>query len=195
MARPSPDEVARHLIAWSGGEQSALDHLMPVVYEELHRLARQYMRRERPGHSLQTTALVNETYLRLTDYTRMKWKGREHFLAVSAQVMRRILVEHARRRRQGKRGGGVTRVPLDEAESVAPHRPPDLTALDEALRRLAGVDERKSRVVELRFFGGLSVEETAAALKISAPTVLRDWSTAKAWLYRELNQRTTDEGA
>lgn len=163
--------------------------------DELHRLARQYLRRERPGHSLQTTALVNETYLRLTDYTRMKWKGREHFLAVSAQVMRRILVDHARRRRQGKRGGGVTRVPLDEAESLAPDRPPDLTALDEALQRLAGVDERKSRVVELRFFGGLSVEETAAALNVSAPTVLREWSTAKAWLYRELNQRTTDDGA
>ena len=119
MVTPSPDEVARHLIAWSSGEQSALDHLMPVVYEELHRLARQYMRRERPGHSLQTTALVNETYLRLNDYTRMRWKGREHFFAVSAQVMRRILVEHARRRRQGKRGGAVTRIPLGGRERCA----------------------------------------------------------------------------
>ena len=182
----------RHLVAWSSGEQSALDHLMPVVYGELHRVARQYMRRERPGHSLQTTALVNETYLRLTDYTRMQWKGRAHFFAVSAQVMRRILVEHARRRRQGKCGGGATRIPLDEAESFTPDRPSDLTALDEALKRLAAVDERKSQVVELRFFGGFSAEETAAVLNVSIPTVHRDWSTAKAWLYRELNQQTTN---
>ena len=195
MASPPPDEVAQYLTAWSSGEQSALDHLMPVVYKELHRLARQYMRRERPGHSLQTTALVNETYLRLADYTRMKWKGRAHFFGVSAQVMRRILVEHARRRRQGKRGGAVTRIPLDEAESIAPDRSTDLIELDEALQRLAVIDERKSRVVELRFFGGLSLDDTAAALNVSAPTVLRDWSTAKAWLYRELNQRTIDHGA
>ena len=195
MATLSADEVARHLIAWSSGDQSALDHLMPVVYDELHRLARQYMRRERPGHSLQTTALLNETYLRLTDYTRMRWKSREHFFAVSAQVMRRILIEHARRRRQAKRGGGVTRIPLDQAESLVPDPSSDLVELDDALQRLAAIDERKSRVVELRFFGGLSVEETAAALNVSIPTVLRDWSTAKAWLYRELNQGATEHGA
>jgi RNA polymerase sigma-70 factor, ECF subfamily len=178
-------EVSRLLLAWSNGDQGALEKLTPIVYQELHRLARQYMRRERPGHSLQTTALVNEAYIRLVDYKRMQWQDRAHFFAVSAQVMRRILVEHARRRNL-KRGGGVQHIPLDEASEVGGGRDEDLVALDDALNALARLDPRKVQVVEMRFFGGLSVEETAAVLKVSAVTVMRDWSTAKAWLHREM---------
>jgi RNA polymerase sigma factor (TIGR02999 family) len=159
--------------------------LTPIVYDELHRLARRYMKRERPGHSLQTTALVNEAYMRLVDYTRMEWQDRVHFFAVSAQVMRRILVEHARRHNV-KRGGGVPHVSLDEAALVGGQRAADLVALDDAMNALAQLDPRKAQVVDMRFFGGLSVEETAVVLKVSAATVMRDWSTARAWLYREL---------
>jgi RNA polymerase sigma factor (TIGR02999 family) len=159
--------------------------LTPIVYDELHRLARRYMRRERPGHSLQTTALVNEAYMRLADYKRIEWQDRAHFLAVSAQVMRRILVEHARRHNL-KRGGGVQRVSLEQAAEVGGDRPADLVALDDAMNALARLDRRKMQVVEMRFFGGLSVEETAEVLKVSPVTVKRDWSTAKLWLYREL---------
>src|SRR5271156_5345421 len=179
-------DVSKLLLAWTGGEQSALDKLTPIVYQELHRLARRHMRRERPGHSLQTTALVNEAYLRLVDYKRMQWQNRAHFFAVSAQVMRRILVEHARRRNL-KRGGAVPHVSLDEAAQVGGGRPADLVALDDAMNSLARLDPRKVQVVEMRFFGGLSVEETAEVLKVSTVTVMRDWSTAKAWLYRELS--------
>ena len=173
------------LRAWTDGDASALERLTPIVYEELHRLARSYMRGERPGHSLQTTALVNEAYMRLVGYERMQWQDRAHFLAVSAQVMRRILVEHARRHNL-KRGGGVPHVSLDEAALVGGHRTADLVALDDAMNTLAQLDPRKAQVVEMRFFGGLNVDETADVLKVSPATVMRDWSTAKTWLYREL---------
>jgi len=178
-------DISKLLRAWSDGDQCALARLTPIVYDELHRLARRHMRRERAGHSLQTTALVNEAYMRLVDYKRIDWQGRAHFFAISAQAMRRILVEHARRSNL-KRGGGVQRVSLDEAVEVGGGRHADLVALDDAMNALALVDARKSRVVEMRFFGGLSVEETAEVLKVSAVTVKRDWSTAKLWLYREL---------
>ena len=179
------DDISRLLRAWSSGDQSALERLTPIVYDELHRLARRYMKRERPGHSLQTTALVNEAYVRLVDYKRMHWQDRAHFFAVSAQVMRRILVEHARRHNL-KRGGDVQRVSLEEAAMVGGDRPADLVALDDAMNGLARLDRRKAQVVEMRFFGGLSVEETAEVLKVSPVTVKRDWSTARLWLYREL---------
>ena len=184
---PSPDEdVSALLQAWSEGDQSALDRLTPIVYDELHRLARHYMSGERSAHSLQTTALVNEAYLRLVDYKRMQWQNRAHFFAVSAQLMRRILVDHARRHNL-KRGAGVLHVSLEEAAVIGDDRDEDLVALDDALHALARFDTRKSQVVELRFFGGLSVEETAEVLRISPITVMRDWSTARAWLYREMN--------
>src|ERR1035441_1969565 len=160
-------DISDLLHAWSGGDQNALESLTPVVYDELHRLARRYMRRERPGHSLQTTALVNEAYMRLLDYKRIGWQDRAHFFAISAQLMRRILVEHARRHNL-KRGGGVRHVSLEEAAVVGGDRAADLVALDDAMNALARLDPRKVQVVEMRFFGGLSVEETAEALKVSA---------------------------
>jgi RNA polymerase sigma-70 factor, ECF subfamily len=178
-------DVSQLLRAWSGGDRCALDRLTPVVYDELRRLARRYMRGERAGHSLQTTALVNEAYMRLVDYKRMQWQNRAHFFAVSAQLMRRILVEHARRHNL-KRGAGVQHVSLDEQAVVGSHPAADLVALDDAINELARIDARKAQVVELRFFGGLSVEETAEVLKVSSITVMRDWSSAKAWLYREV---------
>jgi RNA polymerase sigma-70 factor (ECF subfamily) len=178
-------EVSTMLRAWSGGDQTALDRLTPIVYEELRRLAGRFMNGERPGHSLQTTALVHEAYIRLVDYKRMQWQNRAHFFAVSAQLMRRILVEHARQHNL-KRGGGVHHLSFDEAVMVGGGRCGDLVALDDAMNSLARVDPRKVQVVEMRFFGGLSVEETAEVLKVSPVTVMRDWSTAKAWLYREL---------
>jgi RNA polymerase sigma-70 factor, ECF subfamily len=178
-------DVSQLLRAWVGGDRCALDRLTPVVYDELRRLARRYMRGERAGHSLQTTALVNEAYMRLVDYKRMQWQNRAHFFAVSAQLMRRILVEHARRHNL-KRGAGVQHVSLDEQAVVGSHQATDLVALDDAMNELARIDARKAQVVELRFFGGLSVEETAEVLKVSSITVMRDWSSAKAWLYREM---------
>lgn len=181
---PPGGDVSTLLRAWSDGDQRALEKLTPIVYEELHRLARYYMRGERTGHSLQTTALVNEAYLRLTDYKRMRWQNRAHFFAVSAQLMRRILVDHARYHNV-KRGAGVRHVSLEET-AVVGERDEDLVVLDEALQALARFDSRKAQVVELRFFGGLSVDETAEVLKVSAITVMRDWSTARAWLYREM---------
>lgn len=194
--QPQPGEatsgdITTLLKAWSEGDQSALERLTPIVYKELHRLAGRYMKGERAGHSLQTTALVNEAYMRLVDYKRMRWQNRAHFFAVSAQLIRRILVEHARRHNL-KRGGGIPHVSLDEAAVVGASRSPDLVALDDAMKTLAQVDPRKEQVVEMRFFGGLSVEETAEVLKVSAVTVMRDWSTARAWLYRELSGRTSD---
>jgi RNA polymerase sigma-70 factor (ECF subfamily) len=188
MQRAQPDEpavndVSTLLRAWSGGDQNALKKLTPMVNDELHRLARRYMKRERAGHSLQTTGLVNEAYMRLVGYERMQWQNRAHFFAVSAQLMRRILVEHARRHNL-KRGGGVQHISLDEAALVGGDRSTDLVALDDAMNALARLDPRKVQVVEMRFFGGLSVDETAEVLKVSAVTVMRDWSTAKAWLYR-----------
>lgn len=187
----SPGEVSGLLQAWTAGDRGALDRLTPVVYDELRRLARAYLRRERTGHSLQTTALVNEAYVRLVDYKRMRWQNRAHFFAVSAQLMRRILVEHARRHNL-KRGAGVQHVSLEAAAEVGGARAEDLVALDDAMKALERLDQRKAQVVEMRFFGGLSVEETAEVLKVSPITVMRDWNTAKAWLYRELAGRATD---
>jgi len=188
---PPREEVSGLLRAWSDGDQRALERLTPVVYDELHRLARRYMRRERSGHSLQTTALVNEAYMRLVDYRRMEWQDRAHFFAVAAQVMRRILVEHARRHNL-KRGGGVQHMSLEQAAVVGGDEDADLTALDDAMNALARIDSRKVRVVEMRFFGGLSVEETAEVLKVSPITVKREWRAARAWLYRELTGGTTN---
>jgi RNA polymerase sigma-70 factor (ECF subfamily) len=188
---PAMDDVSALLRAWSDGDQSALDRLTPIVYDELRRLARRYMKRERPGHSLQTTALVNEAYMRLVDYERMHWQDRAHFFAVSAQLMRRILVEHARRHNL-KRGGDVQHVSLEEAAVVGGGQDTDMVVLDDAMNALARIDPRKVQVVEMRFFGGLSVEETAEVLKVSTVTVKRDWRAAKLWLYRELTGGTTD---
>ncbi len=179
-------DATQLLRAWREGDRSALDRLTPMVYQDLRRLAHRHLFGERAGHSLQTTALVNEVYMRLVDYTRMQWQDRAHFFAVSAQLMRRILVEHARRHNL-KRGGGVQYVSLERAAEVGSGRAKDLVALDEAMNELARIDPRKAQVVELRFFGGLSVAETAEALSISSVTVMRDWSSAKAWLYREMS--------
>jgi RNA polymerase sigma factor (TIGR02999 family) len=187
-------DVSALLRAWSNGDQSAIQALTPIVYDELHRLARHYMRRERPGHSLQATALVNEAYMRLADYTRMQWQDRAHFFAVSAQVMRRILVEHARRHNV-KRGLGVPHVSLDDAVVVGgdEQAETDLVALDEALVALARIDPRKVQIVEMRFFGGLTVEEIGEVLDVSPGTIKRDWRAAKAWLHRALSIEHTDE--
>jgi RNA polymerase sigma factor (TIGR02999 family) len=184
-------EVSGLLQAWTAGDKAALDQLTPIVYDELRRLARHYLRGERPDHSLQATALVNEAYLRLVDYKRMRWENRAHFFAVSAQLMRRILVDHARRHNQ-KRGGGVEHVALEDTAVIGPGRSEDMVALDDAMLALARLDPRKARVVELRFFGGLSVEETAEVVKVSTVTVMRDWSTARAWLHREMSRRHSD---
>jgi RNA polymerase sigma factor (TIGR02999 family) len=181
-------EITQLLLAWNAGDGQALARLMPLVQDELHRLAHGYMAGERPGHPLQTTALINEAYLRLIDSSRVRWQNRSHFFAVSAQLMRRILVDVARARQKQKRGGDVVHVSLDEAMIVSRELGPDLIALDEALKMLAAFDPRKSKVVELRFFGGLSVEETAEVLGIAPVTVMRDWGLAKAWLLRELDK-------
>jgi len=186
-----PHEVTQLLIDWSSGNQAALDRLIPMVDRELHRLAHHYMRRENAGHTLQTTALVNEVYLKLIDQKNVHWKNRAHFFALSAQLMRRILVDHARNRQYAKRGGGAQRITFDEALVISSERGGDLVALDEALSKLTSIDPRKGKVVELRFFGGLSVEETAEALQISAVTVMREWSMAKAWLYNSLSNDST----
>jgi RNA polymerase sigma factor (TIGR02999 family) len=188
MSSHPPHEITRLLQAWRHGETAARDELMSLIYAELHRLARGYMRRERPGHTLQTTALINEAYLRLIGQTRTDWRSRAQFFGMAAQFMRRILVDHARARHSAKRqGAGLPPVSLDEAAVFAPERGPALVALDEALDRLESLDPRKARVVELRYFGGLTVDETADLLDVAAITVMRDWSLAKAWLQRELN--------
>jgi RNA polymerase sigma-70 factor, ECF subfamily len=189
MTTPAPKEVTQLLIAWSNGEEEALEKLVPLVYDELRRIARRYMKREPAGHTLQTTALVNEAYLRLIEQKGMKWQNRAHFFAISAQLMRRILVSMARARHANKRGGEGRQVSLDEALVISEERAAELVALDEAMNKLAALDPRRSRVVELRYFGGLSVEETAEVLKISPETVMRDWKRAKAWLYTELNRK------
>jgi RNA polymerase sigma factor (TIGR02999 family) len=190
---PSPNGSRPHvtelLLAWGSGDRSALDELVPIIHEELRRLARLQMRAERDNHTLQTTALVNEAFVRLVDLRRIRWQDRAHFLALSARLMRRILVDHARSRNYQKRGGGAVNVTLDEMLIGSAERGADLVALDDALEDLARVDARKSQVVELRFFGGLSVEETAEALKVSAETVTRDWRLAKVWLLREISRR------
>ncbi len=193
MPQASPEEVTGLLLAWSDGEQTALEKLMPLVYAELHRLAKRYMRREHAGHTLQTSALVNEAYLRLIDARIVRWQNRAHFFAVSAQIMRRILVDFARAKQNLKRGGGEQQVTLDEGLVISPESGADLLALDEALERLALLNERQSRVVELRYFGGLNEDEVAEALKVSARTVRSDWSLARAWLYRELSRGGNDD--
>jgi RNA polymerase sigma-70 factor, ECF subfamily len=183
----SAPQVTELLVAWADGDRSAFDRLVPLVHHELRRLARRQMGRERPGHTLQTTALVNEAYLRLIDITRTRWQDRSHFFAMSANLMRRILVEHARSRRSLKRGGAVRKVTFDEALDAA--GPIDFVALDDALQALEAIDRRKSQVVEMRFFGGLTVQETALALGVSERTVMNDWTFAKVWLLRELDHR------
>ena len=185
QAQPAQD-VTAILRAWTGGDDKALDRLLPVVYQELHRTAQAYMRRERSGHTLQTSALVNEVFLRLVDIHQVEWHDRVHFLTMAAQLMRRILVDHARRRGYRKRGSGERPVPLDELAIVSPDCGSHFVEVDDALNALSRRDARKAKVVEMRFFGGLSVEETAAALNVSTQTVLRDWSLAKAWLRREM---------
>lgn len=192
MGGPPGGDVTRLLNAWCAGDPGALEKLTPLVYQELHRRARRYMANERDGHTLQTTALVNEVYLRLVDTPQQNWSNRSHFYAVCAQLMRRVLVDFARSRNSRKRGAGVRHLPLDEALSVYNESPAQIIAVDEALKNLARVDTRKSRVVELRFFGGLSVDETAQVMKISPETVMRDWKTAKVWLLREISGSKQD---
>jgi len=187
MAVPAPSDVSRLLIDWGNGDQAALDELIPLVYAELRRLAGRYMRRESEGHTLQTSALINEAYVRLIDWKAVRWQNRAHFFGVAAQIMRRILVDFARRRPRVDHDQEAIRMSLDEAMTISAERDPDLLALDEALKSLAEIDERKSRIVELRFFGGLSVEETAEVMQMSTITVIREWNKAKAWLYRELS--------
>jgi RNA polymerase sigma factor (TIGR02999 family) len=188
MSGQSHQDVTALLMAWGNGDEGALSRLTPFVYDELHRLAESYMRREHVGHTLQTTALVNEAYIKLVDSSRVRWQNRAHFFAVAAQSMRRILVDFARSRRYQKRGGDRRQVTLAEGLGLATNFDSDLVALDEALQGLAKLDPRKARVVELRFFGGLSLKETAEALQVSTDTVGRDWRAAKAWLMRELKR-------
>jgi RNA polymerase sigma factor (TIGR02999 family) len=185
---PTRQAVTQLLGDWSGGDEGALEKLFPLVQPELHRLAHHYMSRERAGHTLQTTAVLNEAYLRLVDDTKPVWQGRSHFIAVAAQLMRRIMVDHARERHSLKRGGGALKVTLDEAALVTETRSQELLDLDEALDNLAAQDPRKGQIVELRYFGGLTVKETAEFLKLSQRTVEREWTMAKAWLYRELSE-------
>jgi RNA polymerase sigma factor (TIGR02999 family) len=195
MKTPSPlqEEVTQLLKDWSGGDEGALGKLIPLVQPELHRLAHHYMSRERAGHTLQTTALLNEAYLQLVDDPKRNWQNRTHFMAAAAQLMRRIIVDYARERRSLKRGGGALKVSLDEAALVTEKQSEELLALDEALERLGVQDPRKSQIVELRYFGGLTVEETAEFLKLSHRTVKREWRMAKAWLYRALSGEEPDE--
>ena len=193
MSAPSSHEVTGLLQAWCQGDQSALEQLVPLVEAELHRLARRYLARERPGHTLQTTALVNEAYLRLIDWKNVRWQDRAHFFGVAARLMRYILVAYAKRRPHRKVAGGLQQVSLDQALEVSPERGADLVALDDALHALSAFDQRKSQIVDLRFFGGLSVEETAEVLQVAPITVIREWNKAKAWLYDELSGGEKDD--
>lgn len=193
MEGSSTHEVTRLLKAWSVGDETALEKLTPLVYRQLHQIAQRYMAGERTGHTLQTTALVNEAYLRLADCQKLNWQDRAHFFAVSAQLMRRILIDFARSRGYLKRGGAISHISLEEAPSVGSEPDMDLVALDDALHALSALDQRKSKVVELKFFGGLSVEETAEVLRISSDTVIRDWRFAKIWLLRELSRGSNHE--
>jgi len=190
---PSPEEVTRLLLDWGNGDVGALEQLTPLVYEELRRLAHQHMNRERRDHTLQTSALINEAYLRFTQQRNMHWQNRAQFFAIASRLMRRVLIDYARARNYQKRGDGATRVSLSEVAYVSQDRAEELLALDEALNSLESFDKRKSQVVELRFFGGMSVEETAVALDVSPNTVKRDWSTAKAWLYRNIKQAAVED--
>lgn len=186
---PATHEVTQLLVAWGNGDQSARDQLLPLVYDELRRLAHRYMSRERSGHTLQTSALVHEAFLRMVDQREVHWQNRAHFFGIAGELMRRILVDHARSRQSAKRGGDARHVPMEEEAIVSPERAADIIALDEALSVLTTIDSRKSRIVELRFFAGLSIEETAEVLAVSPGTVMRDWTLAKAWLRKEM---TTD---
>jgi len=190
---PFPEGVTQLLVDWSAGNQAALEQLMPIVYDELHRLARRHMARERPDHTLQTSALINEAYLRLVDQQGLQWQNRAHFFAVAARVMRHILIDHARSYHYAKRGAGAQKIALDEAVVFTEQRAAEFVALDDALDTLAELDPRRSEVVELRFFGGLSIEETAEVLKISAPTVQREWRAARAWLSRFISNTEDSE--
>ena len=187
MAQDS-HEVTQLLIQWSNGDKAALDKLMPLIYGELRQLARHYMKSERSGHTLQTTALVNEAYLRLINRKQVQWQNRAHFFAIAAQLMRSILVDHARSHAYAKRGGGARKIALDDAMAVSQQRATEVVALDDALKRLAEIDPQQSRIVEMKFFGGLTIEETAEVLGLSPATIKREWRTAKAWLYHELSQ-------
>jgi RNA polymerase sigma-70 factor (ECF subfamily) len=192
MDSPPSHDVTQLLVAWSNGDQAARDQLISVVYEELHRLARRYMRSESPGHTLQTSALVNEAFLRLVDHRNVHWQNRSHFFAIAAQMMRRILVDYARSRNSAKRGGGARALTLDEELIVSDERSDEVVAVHEALEELAKFDARKGQIVELRFFGGLSIDETAEVLGVSPGTVMSDWTMAKAWLRREISPQSVD---
>jgi len=192
VSQPGSQNVTKLLVQWSQGDQGALESLVPLVYEELRRLARHYLKQEKQNHTLSSTALVHEAYLRLVSQKDVTWQNRAHFFGVASQMMRRILVDHARRRGYAKRGGGAMTLALDEAVSTPQRREIDLVALDDALDSLAKLDQRQSRMVELRFFGGLSIEETSQVLGVSAPTVKREWASARAWLYREISRGSID---
>ncbi len=189
---PKPSDVTQLLVNWNNGDQAALDELLPLVNDELRRLARNYLRRENPGHTLQPTALVNEAYLRLIDQKHVQWQNRAHFFGIAAQLMRRILVDHARRHAYAKRGGGAIQVSFHEGMAVTEAKTAELLAVHEALEQLTKLDARKGHIVELRFFGGLSLEEVAEVLSISSPTVQREWRAAKAWLHRLLTEGNND---
>jgi RNA polymerase sigma-70 factor (ECF subfamily) len=193
MSTPSTNEITERLIAWGAGDRSALDQLLPAVYQELRRMAGNYLRQENPGHTLQPTALVHEAWLRLIDQTRVDWRNRAQFFGVAAQLMRRILVDHAKTKHREKRGGDAVKFSLDDVINLSQDRAADLLALDDALDGLARIDGRKSRVVELRYFGGFSVEETAQILEVSPETVMRDWKMAKAWLYQQIRREASDD--
>jgi RNA polymerase sigma factor (TIGR02999 family) len=194
MGAPSTNEVTERLIAWSAGDRAAFDHLLPMVYQELRRMAGAYLRQENPGHTLQPTALVHETWLRLIDQTRVNWQNRAQFFGVAAQMMRRILVDHAKAKHREKRGGDAVKLSLDDVVNLSQERVTDLLALNDALDDLSRIDGRKSRVIELRYFGGFSVEETAQILEVSPETVIRDWKMAKAWLYQQIKREARDDG-
>ena len=191
MKSPARHQITELLAEWRDGNQSALDELYPLVYDELHRLARRYMSRERKDHTLQTTALINEAYVRMVDQKNVNWANRSHFFAISAQIMRRILIDHARRHAYAKRGGGAQQVSLEEVAAIAPEQGREMLRLDEALKTLAERDPRRSQVVELRYFGGLNNEEIAGVLHVSENTVTRDWNMARAWLYQQLTENAT----
>jgi len=193
MATLTQKDITGLLLEWGSGDKAALDKLIPLVHKELRRMAHLYMRRERAGNTLQTSALINEAYIRLVDYNKVRWQDRAHFFAIAAQAMRRILVERARSRRRDKRGGAAQRVSLDEAADLATERAASIIALDDALTDLCAVAPRKGQIVELRYFGGLSIDQTAEILGVSSPTVQREWRAAKAWLYRAISEGVLDE--
>ncbi|MGH9752174.1 MAG: sigma-70 family RNA polymerase sigma factor [Blastocatellia bacterium] len=193
MNKPPPIEITERLIAWGAGDRAAFDQLLPVVYQELRRIAGNYLRQENPGHTLQPTALVHEAWLRLIDQTRVNWRNRAQFFGVAAQLMRRILVDHAKTKHREKRGGDAVKLSLDDVINLSRERAADILALDDALDELTRIDGRKSRVVELRYFGGFSVEETAQILEVSPETVMRDWKMAKAWLYQQIRREGAND--